>query len=207
MKIKICGITKPEEALYLTENSVDFAGVVMFYDKSKRSVSVERAEQIVKAFKAHTGHKIKTVAVMVSPNTEEITAACSCGFDYVQIHGELSDEIIEASSLPILKAFNVNDLDKYDVYCQYDEIKGFVFDAGEPGSGKTFDWEMMRSLKRVDNKLYILAGGLTADNVAEAIAYVKPDGVDVSSSVEKCKELPDKDPDKISEFVNSVRGF
>lgn len=207
MKIKICGITKPEEVTYLTKNGVDFAGVVMFYDKSKRSVTPQIATEIVRSFKSseEKDNNIKVVAVMVSPSIDEIKTANECGFDYVQIHGDLSEEMINESPLPILKAFNVSDIDKYDFFCSFEKIKGFVFDAGEPGSGKTFDWEMLKSLKRRDDKLFILAGGLTKDNVARAISDVNPDGVDVSSAVEICKELPDKDCKKIDEFVLAVR--
>lgn len=201
MIIKICGITRPEEAEYLIRNHVDFAGVVMYYEKSKRSVDRETACEIVKAFK---GSNIKTVAVVVSPSKEQLSVIAECGFDYVQIHGELSEELIRFVPIPILKAFNVSDMEKYDFYLSFDEIKGFVFDAGEPGSGKTFDWDMLKTLKRDLNKLYILAGGLSADNVAKAINDVNPDGVDVSSAVEICKELPGKDPEKIDAFVRAV---
>lgn len=205
MKIKICGITKPEETQYLIKNNVDFAGVVMFYEKSKRTVLADQAKAIVDAFKSGDSN-IKVVAVVVSPTKEQLDIIAGIGFDYVQIHGNLDKELIDACKLPIMKAFNVSDMDKFDFYCSFDKIKGFVFDAGEPGSGKTFDWDMLKELNRPDDKLFILAGGLSTENVVNAIFSVNPDGVDVSSAVEKCKELPDKDPAKIDEFVKAVRG-
>ena len=211
-KIKICGITKPEEAIYLKKNNVDFAGIVMFYDKSKRSISVDRATEIVNEFKRLNEEEkninsttIKTVAVMVSPTIEQMKLAEGCGFDFMQIHGELTDEMINISGIPLLKAFNVSDMEKYDHYCSFDKIKGFVFDAGEPGSGKVFDWDMLKTLERYEDKLFILAGGLSVTNVKNAINTVNPDGVDVSSAVEICKEKPDKDVAKIDEFVMCVR--
>ena len=211
MKIKICGITKPEETRYLIENDVDFAGIVMFFEKSKRNVDQTVAAEIIKSFREASADRteadrIKIVAVVVSPSAEQIEVLSDLGFDYVQIHGELTEQLIDACKLPILKAFNVSDMDKYDFYCGFEKIVGFVFDAGEPGSGKTFDWNMLGTLERKENKLFILAGGLNSVNVANAINVVNPDGVDVSSAVEICEELPGKDPLKIIEFVRAVRG-
>lgn len=211
MKIKICGITKPEEASYLIDNKVDFAGVVMFFQKSKRNVSEKQAAEVLKAFKSAScqseadTHNIKIVAVTVSPSLNQVKAIENLGFDYIQIHGELSEEIINEAKIPIFRAFNVSDLDKYDYYLSFKNIAGFVFDAGEPGSGKTFDWDMLKDLKREKDRLYILAGGLNSENVKRAIEAVRPDGVDVSSAVEICSERPDKDKNKIDGFVNAVR--
>ena len=199
MYIKICGLTDIKEAEYLKKNKVDLAGMVLFYEKSKRNITVDKAYEIIDSL---YGSGISTVAVTVSPSEAEIHEIEDVGFDYIQIHGAIEDRLIELCKLPVLKAFNVTDLDKYEHYLEMDNIKGFVFDAGEPGSGKTFDWNMLKDIK--DDKLHILAGGLSADNVARAIKAVKPDGVDVSSSVEYENRLG-KDPDKIDDFVSKVR--
>ena len=98
----------------------------------------------------------------------------------------------------------LDSLDDYDYYLSFPNIVGFVFDAGEPGSGKTFDWDMLKDIK--DDKLHILAGGLNPENVAKAIMAVKPDGVDVSSGVEFADKLG-KDPEKVDDFVNAVRNI
>ncbi|MCM1286848.1 MAG: phosphoribosylanthranilate isomerase [Clostridium sp.] len=198
-KIKICGLTDASEAEYLNKNKVDFAGIVMFYEKSRRNTSVENAAKIIKAL----SDDIKAVAVMVSPTLEQVHLARQVGFDYVQIHGELGEDIIKEGHIPILKAFNISDMDKYEAYGKCPQIAGYVFDAHEPGSGKTFDWNLLKEIPR-DGKLFLLAGGLDDSNVAAALRYVKPDGVDVSSGVEY-KDRQGKDPDKIDRFVASVR--
>lgn len=200
MKIKICGLTSVEETEYLNRNDVDFAGMVLFYEKSKRNITIEKAKCIM----ARLSPKIKKVAVVVSPTLEQIKQIENAGFDFVQIHGALTENLIAQCSIPILKAFNIKDMDKHDDYDNCPKIAGYVFDAYEPGSGKTFDWNMLKDLPMGD-KLFLLAGGLTAENVKSAIEYVKPDGVDVSTGVEYCDRLG-KDPDKIDAFVASVRG-
>ena len=179
MKIKICGLTKPEEAEYLNRCGVDFAGVVLFYEKSRRNQTIEEAGEILKALDA----SVKKVAVVVSPSAGEVRQIEEAGFDYIQIHGALSGDLMDKISIPVLKAFNVSDIGQYEKYCNCEKIAGYVFDAAEPGSGVAFDWNLLKSIPR-DGKLLLLAGGLAPDNVAEAVAAVRPDGVDVSSGVE-----------------------
>lgn len=199
MKIKICGLTKIEEAEYLNRNHVDFAGFVLFFPKSKRNNTIEHAKKIMDALNS----EIKKVAVVVSPTPGEIQQIETAGFDYIQIHGALSEELLKLIHLPVIKAFNVKDMKNYETYYQCPQITGYVFDAIEPGSGKTFDWNLVKEIPR-DDKLLLLAGGLNADNVANAIAALCPDGVDVSSGVEY-DDAPGKDPEKIDKFVTQVR--
>lgn len=197
MQIKICGLTDVREAEYLNKNQVDYAGIVLFYEKSRRNMSVESAKPILEALSPD----IKRVAVTVSPTAEQVRQAADAGFDYVQIHGEIQPGVLDV--LPVFKAFNIKDMEELPYYQSCPQIIGYVFDACEPGSGKAFDWNLVKSLPR-DGKLFILAGGLCAENVAEAIAFVKPDGVDVSSGV----EYPDgsgKDVARIDAFVESAR--
>lgn len=201
MLIKICGLTDKKEAEYLNRNKVDFAGFVVFYPKSKRNVSMEKATEIMKELNP----TIKRVAVFVSPTVEQLTQAKAAGFDIAQIHGVLDEELIKKCPLPIIKAFNIDDMDKFDFYNECEKIVGFVFDAKEPGSGKVFDWNLLKTIPRTD-KLFILSGGLTKDNVVEGIRFVNPDGVDVSSGVEFLdSNIKGKDPERIDEFVKKVR--
>ncbi|MDO4965127.1 MAG: phosphoribosylanthranilate isomerase [Lachnospiraceae bacterium] len=199
MLVKICGLTSEYEAKTVCDAGADFAGVVMFFEKSKRNVTPDKAKEIISALDTN----VKSVAVMVSPTAEHIKTAKDIGFDYVQIHGELTEEIIKSTDLPIIKAFNVTDLDKYDYFSSFDKIIGFVMDANEYGSGKTFDWNVIKGFDR-RGKLFILAGGLNPENVAHAIECVKPDGVDVSSGVEY-EDKPGKDPEKIYSFVKNSK--
>ncbi len=201
-KIKICGLTSPAEARYLNENHVDFAGMVLFFPKSKRNISIEQAREIMAALDA----SIKRVAVVVSPSIEQVRQIEAAGFDYVQIHGEIPETETEAEAaiaIPILKAFNVSDMGSYEKYHNDSRIAGYVFDAIEPGSGKTFDWKLVDNIPR-DEKLLLLAGGLNPDNVRMAIEAVHPDGVDVSSGVEN-DDGAGKNPDKIHDFVAAVK--
>mgnify|MGYP004461301635 CR=1 FL=1 len=197
-KIKICGLTSPAEARFLNENHVDFAGMVLFFPKSKRNISIEQAKEIMAALDA----SIKRVAVVVSPSIEQIRQIEAAGFDYVQIHGEIP-ETKAAIAIPILKAFNVSDMGSYEKYHNDSRIAGYVFDAIEPGSGKTFDWRLVDNIPR-DEKLLLLAGGLNPDNVRMAIEAVHPDGVDVSSGVEN-DDGAGKNPEKIHDFVAAIK--
>lgn len=197
-KIKICGLTSPAEARYLNENHVDFAGMVLFFPKSKRNISIEQATEIMAALDT----SIKRVAVVVSPSIEQVRQIEAAGFDYIQIHGEIP-EAETAIAIPILKAFNVSDMNSYEKYHNDSRIAGYVFDAIEPGSGKTFDWRLVDNIPR-DEKLLLLAGGLNPDNVRMAIEAVHPDGVDVSSGVEN-DDGAGKNPEKIHNFVVAVK--
>ncbi|KAB1437537.1 phosphoribosylanthranilate isomerase [Candidatus Galacturonibacter soehngenii] len=198
VKIKICGITSPEESKYLINNQVDYMGIVLFYPKSKRNKSISEAREILKSLSLQV---IKKVAVTVSPTIQQVREIEALGFDYIQIHGTLSKETFDEIQIPILRAFNGNNLNMYEVYHNCPKIHGYVFDAAIPGGGKTFDWSILSQFPR-DDKLFILAGGLHADNVAEAIEKVRPDVVDVSSGVEGTKG---KDALKINEFVENVK--
>lgn len=199
MKIKICGLTKAKEAESLNQNQVDFAGIVLFYPKSKRNTLPDTAAEIIKALDPH----IKKVAVVVSPGVREVQEIQDLGFDYIQIHGTVSEEALSAIQIPILKAFNIGDRNQYDSFRGNPKIAGYVFDAQEPGSGKTFDWKLVKQVPH-DGKMLLLAGGLTPENVEAAIDCVHPDGVDVSSGVEY-SDRPGKDPIKIDRFVKAVR--
>ena len=180
------------------ENHVDFAGMVLFFSKSKRNISIEQATEIM----ATLDTSIKRVAVVVSPSIEQVRQIEAAGFDYVQIHGEIP-ETEAVINIPILKAFNVSDMGSYEKYHNDSRIAGYVFDAIEPGSGKTFDWRLVDNIPR-DEKLLLLAGGLNPDNVRMAIEAVHPDGVDVSSGVEN-DDGAGKNPDKIRAFAAAVK--
>lgn len=199
MKIKICGLTDKKEAEYLNRNQVDFAGMILFFPKSKRNITIEKAKDIMSALNP----EIRKVAVVVEPTLEQVKEIEEAGFDYIQIHGKLQEDLLKQVKIPVLKAFNIKDMDDYKDYHNNPHIAGYVFDAQEPGSGKTFDWRLVKDIPR-DEKLLLLAGGLHPDNVQEAINYLHPDGVDVSSGVEYTHK-PGKDGEKIDLFVKHAR--
>lgn len=198
-KIKICGITCREDVELINEFMPEYAGFVMFYPKSRRNISCETAQNLI----AMLDKKIKRVAVTVSPTAEQADIIGKCGFDFIQIHGCLLEEVLQNSPVPILKAFNVSDIDKFDEYSKQKKVSGFVFDAASPGSGKTFDWSILDKIPR-NNKLFVLAGGLNSKNVEQAVRVSTPDVVDVSSGVENDSGFG-KDRNKIAEFIGIVR--
>jgi phosphoribosylanthranilate isomerase len=196
-KIKICGLTCDEDIALVNRLKTDFAGFVLFFPKSKRNLSIERAAELAAKLDG-----VKSVAVVVSPTADQAEQIAEAGFDYIQIHGELYDETYAACRLPILRAFNVSNMDKFESCSALEKIAGYVFDAAEPGSGKTFDWDLLSKLPR-GGRLTLLAGGLNPENVSRAVKTVKPDGVDVSSGVEKPQG--GKDPSLAERFVEEVR--
>ncbi|MCR5234727.1 MAG: phosphoribosylanthranilate isomerase [Lachnospiraceae bacterium] len=206
MEIKICGLTRIEEACYLNETGVDYAGFV-FYEKSKRNIKKDRAVEIM----SELDKGIKRVAVTVSPDMALIGMIENIGFDIIQVHGDINDGCLEKCSIPVWRALNVTDINdlyqKYRFFEQnhpviYKKTIGIVIDAPAYGSGKTFEWNEKKKLPCRLEKQMILAGGLDACNVKEGIRLFEPDIVDVSSSVEG-KE--GKSYEKIREFVNAVK--
>lgn len=200
--IKICGITSEEEIGYIAKAGINYAGFVLFFSKSKRNLSLERAENLV----AKLPEDIVSVAVMVSPTKEQVEAVVDAGFSAIQIHGKVEDSIITSCQIPVFKAFNVSDMDAFSHYEQMDEVVGFVMDAAVPGSGKTFDWDLLQKLPSTEKQV-LLAGGLNPDNVGEALAACtgKIDGVDTSSGVERA-DGNGKSKERIEAFVRAVRG-
>lgn len=198
-KIKICGITCREDVEILNEFVPEYAGFVMFFPKSRRNISAQTACNLLSLL----DKRIKTVAVTVCPTAQQVRIIGDCGFDFIQMHGHVEASVIDNSPIPVFKAFNVSDIDKVSTYAENEKICGYVFDAASPGSGKTFDWNILRNIPH-DNKLFVLAGGLDCKNVSDAIRILTPDIVDVSSGVEnetktgKCRE-------KTAEFVRTVR--
>ena len=177
VQVKICGLTSMDDVHIIEKYGADYAGMVLYYPKSKRNIDITLAETLATRLKKSD---IKTVAVVVSPDVSQLEAIQNAGFDYIQIHGELSDDVYNACSVGIIRAVNIKHQSEEDIYLEtkrwrsLDKIYGLLFDAGVPGSGKTFDWE---SLKKADcgNKKLFLAGGLTPDNVKAAIEAVRPD--------------------------------
>lgn len=201
MQVKICGITNVCETRFINEYRPDYIGIVMFFPKSKRNMEPDEAAGIISCL----ANDIKKVAVTVSPTKEQIEIIEKLGFDYLQIHGQIDDELITSAKLPVWRAFNVSDMNMYNHYKGLPNIAGYVFDAGEPGSGITFDWNSLEEIER-DDRLFILAGGLKPENVRLAITAVQPDVVDVSSGVEYTDRLG-KDEEKVRKFIHEVRAI
>ncbi len=202
-EIKICGITRIEEAAALNEIKAAYAGFV-FWEGSRRKISFCQAEEIRK----HLDGRVKRVAVTVSPELELLRNIEQAEFDIIQIHGSLQDEILDKSRTPIWQACNIEKPEDLKKLRCHENITGYVLDAGTAGSGRTFDWtgskaavEQARALC-FEDKIFILAGGLDSKNVVEAVRLFSPDVVDVSSGVEGEKG---KERGMILEFAEKVR--
>lgn len=198
-KVKICGITNEKEVTYINEAQPDYMGMILFFPKSKRNISIEKAKSLMEKLDKN----ITPVAVTVTPDKDEISAIENAGFGIIQIHGDIDDELLSGINIPVIKAFNVSDLSDFERYQKSDKVIGYIFDAQLPGSGKNFDWKVLDKIPR-DNKMAILAGGLTPDNVASALAVTKLDGADTSSGVENENGIG-KSREKILKFVQKVR--
>lgn len=197
VKIKICGITSGEEACMLNAYGADYAGFVMFYEKSRRNNTVENAWKVLR----YLDRRIQKVAVTVSPTGEQIRMLEQMDFQILQIHGDLSEEAAQSCSLPIWRACNLAEGNSVQTVFREDKVSGYVLDGAVSGSGIPFDWKSFSSFERRGKPL-ILAGGLRPDNVGEAIKIFSPDVVDVSSGVEGPKG---KDAQKIKEFIRKVK--
>lgn len=200
VRIKICGITRPEDALAAAASGADAIGLV-FYPGSPRFIDTDNAAAIVSVLPP----LISKVGLFVNQNRSEIRSVLNqVSLDYLQFHGEESPEECSRYDKPYIKSIRMDDNVK--LASEVERYRGsscLLLDAHVEGmvggTGKTFDWTKIPvSL----NKPIILAGGLTPGNVKAAINRVNPYGVDVSSGVEKSKGI--KDPDKMALFIREV---
>lgn len=198
-KVKICGLKNQTDIKCINTLSPDFAGFVMFFEKSHRNISAQTAQELL----ALLDKNIKSVAVTVSPTEEQLEQIHTLGFDYVQIHGKISEKLLSECKTPVIRAINVSGIESIGDIENLDNVKGILFDSAVPGSGKSFDWSMLEKLPKTDKMLF-LAGGLTADNVAKAVAQLRPFAVDVSSGVELA-DKSGKDYQLVQAFIKNAK--
>lgn len=194
-KVKICGITMPEEIIIINQLEVDYIGFV--FAKSKRKVTLEKALKLKKQLNS----RIRTVAVFVDAPIEQVNRiAKALEIDIVQLHGNETSAYINQINFPVWKAQKV--IDRIRVI-DNEKIDGYLFDGRNPGSGEPFNWEILKNYReKITSTELILAGGLTKNNVGEAIECVQPTIVDVSSGVEK-KHMKNKE--MIEEFIRRIK--
>jgi phosphoribosylanthranilate isomerase len=210
--IKICGITNLEDALVAVDAGADALGFV-FYEKSPRNVSSSEVKDIVQ----HVRAEVEKVGVFVNQDEDSICrTAEQARLTAVQMHGDtedphVADLIAEKGGLKVFAAIAMNGPNPagWAMTWRSDVLRGFLLDSGgsslNGGTGKTFDWRAATKsidvIKRLGN--VVLAGGLTPENVIEAIRITHPWGVDVSTGVES--KPGKKDPEKIRAFIKAVR--
>jgi phosphoribosylanthranilate isomerase len=204
-RTKICGITRPEDAIAAAHAGADAIGMV-FYPKSPRAVTIEQAAKICAALPPF----VTTVALFVDAEHFAIEDVLrGVPIDLLQFHGSETPAQCEAFDTPYIKAIRMSDeADLVEAARQYRSARGLLVDAYSPtepgGTGETFDWDRVSPAMRGELETpIILAGGLHPGNVAEAVTAVKPYAVDVSSGVEAGKGI--KDANKITAFLEAVR--
>jgi phosphoribosylanthranilate isomerase len=200
---KVCGITNPGDARVAADAGADAIGLI--FAESPRRMDAEEARRVSIALP----DDIVKVGVFVDATPEEVLAtAREVGLDLAQLHGDETPETVAAirgAGLPVMKALRVRNAGALDALKTY-EADLFLLDAwsarARGGTGETFDWGLAKSVKGRDN--IVVSGGLTPENVREAIEFFEPYGVDASSSLE---ERPGKKSgEKVRRFVRAAKG-
>ena len=216
--VKICVITNLEDALHAVEAGADALGFV-FYEKSPRKAEVGTAREIIRELP----DDIEKVGVFVDHEPEQVREiVLQTGLTTVQLHGKRLLERVWGEKLPVEQSLGVRKMipvipgdslkDRGVLISEgaHDKVFALLFDSQSNGNmggtGTTFDWRGTRAMVQVISLKIpvIVAGGLTALNVAEAIRLLQPFGVDVSSGVEA--RPGKKDPAKVNAFIQAVRG-
>jgi phosphoribosylanthranilate isomerase len=207
-RVKICGVTLPDDAARVAASGADFIGF-NFWPKSKRYVAPERAPMLLGV--ARSAGATKLVGVFVDPDVDEVLEITSAvDLDVIQLHGDESPDLVKRISLavyrPVWKAVPVasrRDIEHLDVW----GAEAVLLDAPTPGrggAGAKFDWTLAREAReRFPQLNIVLAGGLNPDNVADAVRTVEPWAVDVASGVEAGPGI--KDATKLDAFLRNAR--
>ena len=199
-RIKICGLTRPEDVHAAVQHGADAIGFV-FYQPSPRAVSIERAAELV----ALVPPFVTTVGLFVNPAAAEVERVLArVPLQLLQFHGDEREAECDCHGLPWIKAARMRPgVDLIEFSSLYPRAAGILVDAfveGYGGGGKTFDWSLIPD--GFDRPL-ILSGGLDEDNVAAAVRRLRPWAVDVSSGVEQAKGI--KDAARIAAFIAGVK--
>jgi len=199
MIVKICGITRLDDARHAVDHGADALGFV-FWPTSPRYIAPERAAEIIATLPAH----VIAVGVFVNESVEGIRdVAARAGIGAVQLHGDETPDYAAALTWPVWRAVTWEGADEVSAAWPADTT--WLLDAADPvrrgGTGVTVNWPRAAAVART--RRVVLAGGLTPENVAEAIAAVRPYGVDVSSGVEDSPGA--KNLDKVERFLAGAR--
>lgn len=201
MKIKICGITNSEDALFCEKCGADMLGFV-FYDKSKRFIEYRTAERIIGELSPAT----QKIGVFVNESADTINKiAHDLNLSAVQLHGDETPETVRKINYPVIKSFRVKEGFDFSVLNNFHTAQPLLDTFTKEyygGSGRTFNWEMIP--EELKGKI-ILAGGISASNITDIYSSVKPYAVDLSSSLER--EPGKKDKAKVLDFFSLTKKF
>jgi len=199
--IKICGITRLEDALVAQESGADALGFI-FYDKSKRFIKKDNAAKIIKnlnPFIAKVGVFVNTPADIINEVSDY------CGLTHVQLHGSEPAETVKNINRVVIKALNFSEnlLSEIKLWQNH----ALLIDSGSKelpgGTGKTLPWDVLKDIKL--DRPFILAGGLNISNIEQALNILHPAAVDVSSGVEYSPGI--KDHRLIKKFIEKVKRY
>jgi phosphoribosylanthranilate isomerase len=201
LKVKICGITRPQDAEAAVEAGANLLGLV-FYENSPRYVEISAASAICRLVPPH----VLRVGLFVNADPERvIDAAQSCSLHVLQFHGDESPDYCTQFGLMTMKAFRVRGPESLTELPRY-RTDAWLLDAHVAGqfggTGQRFDWSLAAQATRLGRPVF-LAGGLTPENVGDAVSAVQPYGVDVSGGVESAPGL--KDPVRMRAFIQAAR--
>ncbi len=201
-RVKICGITNQADAQAAVDAGADALGF-NFYEQSPRHLTIPAAAEISKQLPPF----IMRVGVFVNAPEDLVTRAIGeCGLNLLQFHGDEAPEFCTQFGLMSMKAFRIRNIDSLKDLPQY-QTDAYLLDTWTPeargGTGEQFNWNFAIEAQKFGKPIF-LAGGLTAENVAEAVRRVRPFGVDVSSGVESSPGK--KDHQKVRDFIAAVRG-
>jgi phosphoribosylanthranilate isomerase len=201
--LKVCGITKAEDARYAASLGFDAIGFI-FYPQSPRYIEPEKAKEIIEQLPPF----VNTVGVFVNDPIEKIKEICSITkITTVQLHGDESPEFCKQVPVRVIKAFGIDDRFSFSTLAKYQHsnVSAFLLDKHSPelvgGTGQSFDWHLAKEAKSYGR--IILAGGITPFNVISALNEAEPYGLDVNSGVEI---LPgEKNRNKLRALIENVR--
>jgi len=198
--VKICGITRLEDALAAAELGADALGLNL-WPGSSRAVRPEAAREIARRLPPF----VTAVGVFVNqPREEMLRLARAAGVTALQLHGDEAPEDCRDLGLPVIKAFRVAGPGDLVPIAAYRDVAAVLLDSrseGFGGSGRTFDWELAR--RAAGPRPLVLAGGLGPENVAAAVRAVRPYAVDTASGVESSPGV--KDREKMARFIRAAR--
>lgn len=202
VQVKICGITSVADAQTAAAAGADMIGL-MFYEGSPRHITLPQAVEISRALSPF----VQRVGVFVNPEPAQVMEAiAACGLNLLQFHGDEPSEFCTQFGLMSVKALRVRDAASIAALEQY-QTEAFLLDAYSKtslgGTGERFNWDLAVEAQKFGKPIF-LAGGLTPENVADAVRQVRPFAVDVSSGVESSPGK--KDAAKVKAFIEAVRG-
>lgn len=199
MKLKICGLKRPEDIAYANEYQPDYVGFIINFPKSHRNVDLDRLRFLSK----EVNPAIKKVGVFVDEPVDSIAKMLEEDLiDIVQLHGNQDEAFIQAlrqeTDQEIWKAFSIASTEDV-AEAKASSADKVLLDQGRGGTGKSFDWSLIQDFDRP----YFLAGGMNLETIPQALEKLTPYGIDTSSGAETNKL---KDPEKMKNLVRMVKG-